>query len=294
MPGFSYPPLLANRSNPRQDPQVTRSDHATLQTLDLPGGFLPWLTSIWRSLRRLAPAVAPTKEEEALLHLVAYAVSHFGDAVLSASDVDDLDDRLDDLLEEPGIFHWNVLATRRARPLLRDDPTPADDFTATATPVLGEGQARALQLAAPLLDAYLQTQRRVMASVSAEDVEEAMRDLEAVGPGFLTSPEVAPEIADSLAGGLKAGLCLFAIARALSEETRIEPWLARALVDRLVAGVRSHLRLLAAFPGADVPESVLPPEGRLDLDAIHQRHTRARAQASRSYDAARVRLLRDA
>lgn len=261
---------------------------------DAPGGFLPWLTSLRRDLRHLVANTTATKEERELLLLLDYAASHHGDVLLAADDVDDLDDRLDDLLRRPDVFHWHVLAARLARPLLRREPVRADRFAETAGPAIGAGQVRALEAAAPLIDAYFRVQRELLARFAAEDADDAWNELEAVGPQILTSPDVPPEVAASLAGGLRAGLSMLGIARAVQQGTVVEPWLARELVERLVSGIRAHLRLLAAMPGAEVPESVLPVTERLDLAAIGERHRRARRYAERTFGAARSRLLRDA
>ncbi|MBX3274856.1 MAG: hypothetical protein KF729_31620 [Sandaracinaceae bacterium] len=84
---------------------------------------------------------------------------------------------------------------------------------------------------------------------------------------------------------------LLALGRAAESAESIEPWLALALVERFVAGVHAHLRLLAAYPGVSVPDDVLPAEDRLDLARIFERHARARAHADRSYEAARARCV---
>lgn len=95
----------------------------------------------------------------------------------------------------------------------------------------------------------------------------------------------------ALAGAFRAGLVLLALGRAAESAESIEPWLALALVERFVAGVHAHLRLLAAYPGVSVPDDVLPAEDRLDLARIFERHARARAHADRSYEAARARCV---
>ena len=58
--------------------------------------------------------------------------------------------------------------------------------------------------------------------------------------------------------------------------------------------VRAHLRLLTALPGTDVPVAVLPAHERLDMDAIAERHRRARAHATTTFETARRRPEGDA
>lgn len=261
---------------------------------DHPGAFLPWLVSVWRDLRRLVAEATATKQERELLHLVEYAASHHGGLILSASDLDDLDDRLDELLGDPAVWRWNALAMPLALGISRSVPLDPAVFAESTTSALGLAQARELEASAPLLTAWLETQRAALVALPEEVANEAASALDAMGPRLLTSPEVPPEVAAALEGGLRAGLCTLAIARAIEQGGGVEPWLARGLVDRFLAGVRAHLRLLAAFSGADVPVDVLPAHERLDMHAITERHGRARAQAARIFETGRRRLEGDA
>jgi hypothetical protein len=262
--------------------------------LDKPGAFLPWLTSLWRDLRRLVADASATKEERELLHLIEYAASRHGDVLLSAADLDELDDRLDDLLGDSEVLRWNTLVMPLALSTLRAErPDPAA-FAASAESALGHAQVVTLEASGSLLEAWMETQRAALASIADEVAIEAAVALDAVGPSVLTSPDVPPEVAEAFGGALRAGLCTLAIARAIEQRVNVEPWLAHALVARFIAGVRAHLRLLAALPGAQVPEAVLPLTERLDLKAIAERHRRARALAAKTFESGRRRLEGDA
>ena len=61
-------------------------------------GVVPWLVSLWRKLRAAVEVHQATNEEQQVLHLIEYVTSAIGGPVLAASDVDDLDDRLDSLI----------------------------------------------------------------------------------------------------------------------------------------------------------------------------------------------------
>ncbi len=262
---------------------------------DLPGsGLVPWLASLGRDLRRAVKSTTATKEERELLLLLDYAASKLGDQVLGATDLDDLDDRLDALLDDPDVFHWNALVTRLAVASLRRAPIEADVFTHAFEPVVGATPSRVLANAAPLLDAWLRAQRDGLMQIDAATATAATLAVEAMGPALLTSPSVPAEVAASMSGAFRAGLVTLALVRAFDAATALAPWLALALVERLVAGAREHLRLLAAFPGTTVSADVLPLAERLDLARISERHTRARAQAERTYEDARARIARDA
>ena len=72
-------------------------------------------------------------------------------------------------------------------------------------------------------------------------------------------------------------------------EQRVEPWLARALIERFLESAKRHLRMLASIPGIAVDEAIVPHAERLDLAAIEKRHRRARDVAQRTLQAARMR-----
>jgi hypothetical protein len=84
-------------------------------------------------------------------------------------------------------------------------------------------------------------------------------------------------------------VCIVAIARAVIDELRVEPWLARAVTERFLESLKQHLRLLASLPGIVVDEAIVPHAERLDLAAIEVRHRRARDVAQRTLQAARMR-----
>lgn len=255
---------------------------------------MPWLAALWRDLRRAVENASATKEERELLLLLDYAASKLGDVLLNATDRDDLDDRLDALLDDPDVFHWNALATRLASAVVTRPPVPADAFASACESLVGPTPARELMNAAPLLDAWMRAQHLVITTMDPEISRDAAHAVDAMGPAILTSATVPAEVSLALAGALRAALVLLALGRAAESKRSIEPWLALALIERFVAGVRAHLRLLAAHPGSGVPDDVLPASERLDLALIFERHARARGHADRSYEAARARLSRDA
>src|SRR5439155_5721821 len=87
---------------------------------------------------------------------------------------------------------------------------------------------------------------------------------------FLRNPSVHSEVALSLLGGLKSTVCVLAICSALISQRKLEPWLARAILERWVDGQRRLLRLLASIPGTNVPRSVVPESQRLDLHELER------------------------
>lgn len=86
------------------------------------------------------------------------------------------------------------------------------------------------------------------------------------------------------AGWLRAVVCLLAMAQVVITGRRPEPWLARAIIERWVEGIRAQLRLLASLPGTSVSETLIPNEERLDL-------TRLSRQAEEAHRRMQEKLL---
>jgi hypothetical protein len=255
--------------------------------IDVGGSLLSALTSTWRQLRGAVSKVTATKEDRELLSLMEYAAARHGEGLLSATSVDDLDDRIDCLLASPEVSRLNAFLLRMVVPTMRREVVSFEEFAHAVEGALGEAQSRAIQAVNPVFDAWIGAEHALVAMVP----EEAIADAEAFAASahdFLTSAEVPVEYASALASRLRAEFCLLAIASAVVRDVKVEPWLGRALVERLVEGARGHLRFLASVPGVDVPETVVPRSERLDFSAIEERHRCARARANESLNRARL------
>jgi hypothetical protein len=247
---------------------------------------MPWLASLWQRLRSLVDSRKATQEEVQVLHLIEFAASRFGEPLLRASSLEDLDDRLDALVGSPEALHWTALLAQHI-PLFRaSEPLSASILADAMRDSLGEAQGRTIAQSQQILDAWLDAQRQAVALLPPDEPLDARRIFEF----SLASPEIPADVAELTYHSLKAGLCSFAIAHVIAAGDAIEPWLAKALTDRLVASARQHLRLLASLPGITVDEAIVPRSERLDLEALEARHLRARAAARRSLEAARTRL----
>jgi hypothetical protein len=249
-------------------------------------GVMPWLVSLWRKLRAAVEVHQATNEEQQVLHLIEYVTSAIGRPVLEASDVDDLDDRLDAVIgSEAMLASIQYLLAQHLTLFETAEPPSTTRFAAAAGDSLGAAQARLLTEAQPMLDAWLSAQRQGIAHHAAEMSTWAgrRRDLD------LGSPDLPAELAECLFHALRATVCIIAIARAVIGEQRLEPWLSRALTERLLDSAKQHLRMLASLPGIIVDEAIVPPAERLDLAAIEVRHRRARDVAQRTLQAARFR-----
>jgi hypothetical protein len=249
-------------------------------------GVVPWLVSLWRKLRAAVEVHQATNEEQQVLHLIEYVTSAIGRPVLAASDVDDLDDRLDSLIgSEALLASIQYLLAQHLTLFETAEPPSTTRIAAAAGDDLGAAQARLLTEAQPMLDAWLSAQRQGIARYAAEMSTWAGRPREL----DLASPDLPAELAECLFHALRATVSIIAISCAVMGEQRVEPWLARALTERFLESVKQHLRMLASLPGIVVDEAIVPRAERLDLAAIEVRHRRARDVARRTLEAARMR-----
>lgn len=95
--------------------------------------------------------------------------------------------------------------------------------------------------------------------------------------GFLSDRDVPPRIASTVLGTYYSNACFLAIASAGIARRKLEPWLARAIAERWVQGLRGQLILLSSFPGTHVDEDIVPRDQRLDLEALVRENAEANA-----------------
>jgi hypothetical protein len=249
-------------------------------------GLTPWLASLWRNLRAAVAQRAATKEEAQVLHLIEFVSARFGDPVVQASSIDDLDDQLDALVGSPDALHCTALLVQHIHLFEKSEPLSAAGFAKAVGENLGEAQGRVLSDEQQILDAWLDAQRQATRLVASHLPEESERVFEL----SLANPQIPAELAELIFHSLRAGFCSLAIVRLIASGSPVEPWLARALTIRLVASAKQHLRLLASLPGVTVEESIVPKPDRLDLEVLVERHHRARLASQRSLEQARTRL----
>lgn len=249
-------------------------------------GLLPWLTSLAKKLRIAVLGHTATSEERELLGLIEFVGARFGESLLRASSLDDLDERLDDLVGSPDALYCTALLARLVPAANISEPVSAEDFADVVRGRLGDAQGRLLVESRDVLDAWLDAQRQVVSLI----VHVQLPEPEQIFAFSLASPDIPTEVAELIFHSLRASYCSLAVAQVMATDQRIEPWLARGLVERLVESARKHLRLLASFPGVSVDEAIVPASAKLDLKGIESRHELARAAARRSLEEARDRL----
>ncbi|MBI4704679.1 MAG: hypothetical protein HY744_26550 [Deltaproteobacteria bacterium] len=217
-------------------------------------GVLACLALALRKVRRLALSDA----QRTPLHIIDYAAEQIGGHLLGAQCVDDLEERLDALLEEPALLHVNALLLEAVRPELLDAAPESLQLADLAEEVFGAGQRSLLNEGERLSLATMGAIGPLLGAMTAEQRRDMSRSLAQFSPLALwTDPGTPATVAGALVGALRSTVCMLAVVQALSNNRKLEPWHARAILDRWVEGMRRHLSLLASMPGVLVGEDIV-------------------------------------
>ena len=247
-------------------------------------------------LRALAGARALSSQEERIKAVIEAAATAIGAPLLDAESLDDFGRRLDASVERKDFatVSRQLAEAFSAEGALVEQLEGVDEAAQRwMTEVLGDGQAALALEADRVIRAMveaLENLRRMFRTTFRMDVSPVLLD-EDNPLGFLTDREVPPRIASTVLGIYHSNACMFAIISAGMSGRKLEPWLARAIAERWVQGLRGQLVLLASFPGVHVDEDIVPREEQLDLEALVRENMEANAamdQFHRDADAAGV------
>lgn len=238
-----------------------------ISSLDRPTGELGFWASLVDVLGQFVRGALLTDEDERRLHLAAFAGSRLGHAILRAESVDDLDDRIDAAIQDPELGRLSALGFRSSGGQALSRPATEPRIAPALAGVFGHGALGRLEegdrLAGVIAAAAAQLRTRMDPATLVPGAERGAEPL-----AFLSDPGTPVEVAAGLLGGLRAAACLAAITQASLLRQKLVPWIALALAERWVEGQWALLRLLASMPGVTLPETLVPPEEKLDLEAL--------------------------
>ncbi len=219
----------------------------------------------WASRRRRL-----TKDERSLVDAVRIVTGNHGQLILEAENLVDLGDRLDQVVEDRAFHLANalIMSLVAKAPRILEDVAGADYDD---TEVFGDGQAALLERVGRLMRATAAAARRLF---SAEDIGEAAAEytIQREPLAFLYEWELPAPVSSAILDGMYSTACSIAAARASEVGARLEPWLARGLLERWCGGLYGYLRLLASAPGSGVPKRIVPLEDRVDVELEAWRH----------------------
>ena len=232
-----------------------------------PSGGMSFLVLLPRLVRPFG-FLANSAEDRMLLALVEKSAPVLGGIVLGAKDLSDLDGRFDEALDRPEFSEF-LAGIAKVVPILAsllDDSALTVELESLAS-VLGDGLRAKLREGDAIIVELVRCFGRL--APAPGDLAAALSSAERGRPlAFLEDPTIPLPIARALLDSLKLQVAMLAIGETAGRRARPEPWLALALAERLVRGLRAQLVLLALIPGANVRQEVLPREMRIDPAVI--------------------------
>lgn len=237
----------------------------------------PWIELILRKIRH----ALVTDEEKRMLELAEFGAATFGAPLLDAVDLDDLDDRIDDILENSDFSEFNVRVSASA-PAANDDIRPIVPITAKDIVDLGIVASEVFAQALNLSSRVLQFRRQLVNKIELPDPS---RTTDIVRGSSIVSlcidKSVPPELGLIFFAWFRSDLCSLAFCEMVMSKRRVEPWLAMGIARRWLEGVQKYLRLIASFPGVDVPVELVPQNERINLVRLFAEHRAARERMDR-------------
>ncbi len=242
----------------------------------------PWIGLILRKVRH----ALLSDEEKKLLEVVEFGATTFGAPLLDAADLDDLDARMDSILESREFAQFYAQLLSEA-PILSDPPLQSAPISPREVTQLGIGApdafAKALEITLRALRVRQQMQGRIKPQQIAR-VSKTMQEMSILA--FCLDPSLPPEIGLVLLGWFRTELCGLAFGEMIRAKGRIEPWLAMGIAQRWLEGAENYLRFLASIPGVDVSVDWVPLEQRIDLQRIEAEHRAERERIKELFDQA--------
>ena len=195
-------------------------------------------------------------------HFIAESAARVGDPILASADLDDFACRLEEVMEGPDFRDW--LRMLRGLVTKKDIHALATECSEPSRDLVEKFGCEWL-----LADGFRLVHAIAIAALSLESLEDFLTSKDEIASNedplaFLADPEVPVPIARVLLTSFQGTACFPAILRATTVG-RPPAWLARAIAETWVRGLRADLRLLASIPGAEVSEELVPREERIDL-----------------------------
>lgn len=237
------------------------------------GASLPTIYS-WLSLRfRLGSAAARPRHLKALggdeepafappvLHLGANAL---GVQLLQATDEADLEIRLDDTLANPMLSRVLGLMLPEIGVPMPSDQQAVPEITG----IIPDEQIERLAEIESLCDEWSRLCKAFQVRQGSSGQPVAPPELEVAPIDALYDSTVPPAVAMLLLESLRGSAAMLGLVAAAVRQTPLQPWLAAALTDYVVAGATAAVRILGSIPELGADPGLLPMEERLPLEDL--------------------------
>lgn len=238
---------------------------------------------VWSLIVKATRRDVLSREESMLMEQTRAGAKTYGIPILEATDLQNLKDRIAEVAEDPS-FHdyWQgVMSTAMSmgHELWKSSTRQqsSESSREILQSVLSGGALPKVEQGLKYLEASVRLLPSVMKQLSAMGDDQG--SVLSVPPLDLIYDQNCPtELAEALYENQCCLVVTFALNAAIARGQKLEPWLSIGLAERWSRGLKSSLCLLLLAAdneiAAEVPESVLPREERLDVNAMIARHAR--------------------
>ncbi|MFP2925625.1 hypothetical protein ACLESO_10475 [Pyxidicoccus sp. 3LG] len=234
-----------------------------------------------------------TAEERAFLEQARELSEKYGPYLLEAQDREDLQARIDAVIEDPG-FHQDfqrlqsLMKLERFIELTQDLATSDDTSNSGLAQALGPAAVPALRRIDRLMGELGRCTSILLKGATPAAALPATAATTSDPLAFLGNPAIPVPVARVMLSAHRSNALSLAIGALRFSQKRAERWLGLAIAELFEQEARTSLALGAALVGIEVPTSILPPDERLELQSlIHQSQSVQAAYARFNTDAER-------
>jgi hypothetical protein len=240
---------------------------------------------LWSLVTSLVQRVSLPEEERALAELAIEAAGRVGAPVLEASTLEDLRQRVGQAACTEDLAKFSQKAAELLTIGMIEEASTRLEPSEALDDVLGSGPARKLKDFYRLVSVAASVLFQILASAVQQGSAVAVG---ATGLELVYDNRVPQRARECVLQGMRADVYVLAIVQAVAAGKRLDPWLALAIVENLVACQRDRVRLLASLPGVAVPEDVISVAERIDFDQAERESEAVEGTIARWVEAAEV------
>jgi hypothetical protein len=197
--------------------------------------------------------------------ILATACKPIGAVLLSAPDPDAFECALLGLLEDERAANGYFLMLQAMDTLDVDSKSAGTQLRPEVQTYLGETAEATLRAEMPVLDALAELVQKLQLM---RGVDPAARPTATTLGELLAQDDKPPVVYGLFSQAVLGTLALMGLVSAMLNRTRTPEWLSALGAACFVTGSRATLRLLGSLPAADISETLLPMEARLDFEQI--------------------------
>lgn len=196
---------------------------------------------------------------------ISDAIERFGSRVLDATDLEDLEERINKVIDDPDYENVNPFIAV----VFINDVLMRTELDS----IVGIEQLVVVDESRDLVDELTGHLTIYIDSVNGERIV----------PSILVNDKVPVPIRQVFLAMYQSSVASLGLAETVHHKRVLDTWISRTLCERIRDGLKQFVTLVASLPGATVPESVVPSAERMDIASIYEQHRISRAKADEDF-----------